>query len=394
MSCLIKGGKIDKNFIFPIIALISIIIENTIYKKTSALDNYYSHIFIICIGQSLGKALSFIPFIIFYLTNKNLGNIIKHNKSFYKKEYIEKYKYLKIKKYGLIVLFSFLNFLINIIYYRIILSIELDFWLFDILFIILFSFLILKIKLYKHQYFSTIIIFICGLTLNIINLTTMEKNYINIFFSFLTETVFCLNIVVNKYLMENVFCSPYEICFYDGFISLLLFIIALIVSTNINIEKDDYSIEYKGKYYIDNFYAYCDIFNIKEFFILIFEIIYYCVYYLFSLLTIKYYTATHYLIILIFDCEVTFLFDTGIKWRLCLTMIVFLIILFMLLVFNEIIELNCYGFQKDTKSSITERAKLESINDEENNDCSEYLENESYIIEFDKKIRTSSLSNK
>ena len=179
-SRLINYGKVDKNIIFPIISIIFIIVENTIYNKSNILNNFYSHIFMICIGQSIGKILSFIPFIILNIINKNLSeeNQIINNKLVYRKEYYEKYKRIKYKKYGLIILFSILNCLINILYYRVMLSVEFDYWLLDIIYIIIFSYLILKIKLYKHQYLSILIIFIAGLSLNIINSLNAALDYI------------------------------------------------------------------------------------------------------------------------------------------------------------------------------------------------------------------------
>ena len=390
-SRLINYGKVDKNIIFPIISIIFIILENTIYNKFNILDNFYSHIFMICIGQSFGKILSFIPLIILNIINKNLSeeNQIINDKLVYRKEYYEKYKSIKYKKYVLIILFSILNCLINILYYRVMLTVEFDYWLLDIIYIIIFSYFILKIKLYKHQYLSILIIFIAGITLNIINSLKAKLDYIIILLSLLTEIVYCLNIIADKYLMEYTFCSPYEICFYDGIISLIIFIIALAISTNTEIKEDDYAVNYKGKFYVDNFYDYYDKFNTKELFLLIFEIIYYFTYYLFPLITIQNYTAYHYLIILIFDFEVTFLIDFKIKWKFFLNIILFALILFMLLVFNEIIEINCFGFQKNTRKSISERAELDLLNNNENSEDNEdIVVNDAYIVDF-KKVKTN-----
>jgi hypothetical protein len=384
-SRLINYGKVDKNIIFPIISIIFIIVENTIFNKSNILENFYSHIFMICIGQSIGKILSFIPFIILNIINKNLSeeNQIINNKLVYRKEYYEKYKRIKYKKYGLIILFSILNCLINILYYRVMLSVEFDYWLLDIIYIIIFSYLILKIKLYKHQYLSILIIFIAGLSLNIINSLNAALDYIIILLSILTEIVYCLNIIVDKYLMEYTFCSPYEICFYDGIISLIIFIVALAISTNTEIKDNGYAVNYKGKFYVDNFYDYYDKFNTKEFFLLIFEIIYYFTYYLFPLITIQNYTVYHYLLILIFDFEVTFLIDFEINWKFFLNIILFSLIFFMLLVFNEIIEINCFGFQKNTRKRISERAELDLLNINEISDDNEYIVvNDAYIVDF------------
>ena len=327
-SRLINFGKIDKNIIYPIIAILVILTENLIFYGHTILKNFYSHIFILCIVQSIGKVLSFIPFIIFNKINKNLSkeNQIINNKLLYRKEYYEKYKAIKSKKFGLIILFSILNFIINLLYYRVMLFPELDFWLIDIIFIIALSYFILNIKLYKHQYFSAIIILLSGISLHFINLLNNKLDFIIILLSFFTELIYCSNIVVDKYLMENMFCSPFEICFYDGIISLILFIISLIISTNIEIKGDKYAVKYKGKFYVDNFFSYYEKFNVKEFVVLVFEIIYYFIYYLFPLITIQNFTACHYLIILIFDFEVTFYFDFDNMWKSILNMVLFVTI--------------------------------------------------------------------
>ena len=319
------------------------------------------------------------------MKNKNLikDNQIINDHLIYKREYYEKYKSIRFKKYTLIIIFSILNCIINLLYYRIMIKIEFDFWLFDIIFIILFSYIILNIKLYKHQYISIIIILISGLILNTINLINKEINYINILLSIITEFIYCLNIIANKYLMEYTFCSPFEICFYDGIISLILFIITLTISTNIEIKEDKYAIEYEGKFYVDNFFDYYDSFNIKEFFIFIFEIFYYFIYYLFPLITIQNYTPSHYLIILIFDYEFSFLLDKKIKWRFYLNIIMFVVIFFMILVFNEIIEINCFGFQKNTKNNISKRAELDEVEQNEINE-NNYVDicNSDYFVQI------------
>ena len=184
--------------------------------------------------------------------------------------------------------------------------------------------------------------------------------------------------------MEYSFCSPYEICSYNGIISLILFIIALAISTNAEIKEDKYAVKYKKKFYVDNFFDYYEKFDIKEFFVLVSEIIYYFIYYLFPLLTIQNYTACHILIILIFDFEVTFLLDSEIKWRFNLNVIIFVMILFMLLVFNEIIEINCFGFQKNTRKNISKRAELDSLNINENNEYNA-VEDDNYFVRLSRK---------
>ena len=113
------------------------------------------------------------------------------------------------------------------------------------------------------------------------------------------EIQYSLNIVINKHLMDNLFCTAYEICFYEGFLCLVSSIICLIIFTNkeMNIGK----IINHNKKYIDNFYSYFDNFNIKELFVFFFQAFVHLTTYLLCLLTIKHYTVFHIFILLIFD---------------------------------------------------------------------------------------------
>ena len=55
----------------------------------------------------------------------------------------------------------------------------------------------------------------------------------------------------------------------------------------------------------------------------------------------------------------------------------------MLLVFNEIIEINIFGFQKNTRKRISERAELDLLNINENCEDNEYIAvNDAYIVDF------------
>ena len=71
-------------------------------------------------------------------------------------------------------------------------------WIFDIIFMSLFSFLLLKTKLYKHQYVSMITIICLGLLLNVVeyfkhNDVENELNFFEIFMKFLSEI--CLSLI-------------------------------------------------------------------------------------------------------------------------------------------------------------------------------------------------------
>ena len=97
-------------------------------------------------------------------------------------------------------------------------------------------------------------------------------------------------------------------------------------------------------------------------FAFIFKLIYYLITTLFELLTIKYYTIFHLFILFIFDEGNYFSYGLN-NWKLYITVIVYLFHLFMFLVLNEIIELNCFGLEKNLKKNIIIRAYINENSD-------------------------------
>ena len=160
------------------------------------------------------------------------------------------------------------------------------------------------------------------------------------------------------------FCSVYEILFYEGVFSLITFIIFLSLSTNININSDSKTcyVVYNDLCYIDNFFSYYNNLDRKEIFIFFLVMIYYLFYFLFCLLTIKHFNVFYYLIILLSEEKIMYNYDIE-TWKIFTNLIIFIIVFFMTLVFLEIIEFNCFGLQNNTKKSINERAQSEGINE-------------------------------
>ena len=117
------------------------------------------------------------------------------------------------------------------------------------------------------------------------------------------------------------------------------------------------------------------------------EIIYYFIYFLFPLIIIKKYTVFHNLIILIFDNNITFDFHGDEIWKLILNIAFIFIVLFLLLVFNEIIEINCCGLQINTKNNIIKRAIIDSYVEREiensSSDSNSSIDYEGYTMEMD-----------
>ena len=378
MKKLISFGSFDKtHIIFQFIPIIVLIIDNTLYyqREDYGID-FYNHIFIQHITHSLGKACSFIPLIILLFKNKNLDNEIANKKTIYKKEYLEKYKKIRCQKFSFILLSVVLDFIINLLSLWSAIcfgSPQFDLFLFDIIVLSILAKIFLRIKLYKHQYLSILVIFIVGVIKNLVSFNSNQITLITTIISFVREIINCINILLYKYIMEYTFCSTYELCFYDGIFSLILYVIGIGIFTNIEIDSEKSIqgftfVNYTGNYYVDNFHEYMDeLSDTREIVVVLINIFIYFFYYLFPLLVIKNYSVFHYLIIFIFNKFGVFFYfnarhsDTSSTSNIILNVIYLLIVLIMYLIFNEYIEINCYGLSKDTKRNIALRAREDSL---------------------------------
>jgi len=341
MKFFITIGTINKYIAFPIIGgLFKFIAELLLFKFKTKI---YKHPFILGINSALGMCLSFFPFIIETIISESLKkNYSNYEKNSQKKEqqidyYSKQFNKIKSFKYLLILSAGALDFLQRFLTFYFIDDIIDNFWIFDVLFLSIFSYFILKTKLYIHQYISLSGIIIFGIILIVINLYDKNPTFRSIIIVYSVEIIYTLNIVLNKFSMEKLFCSPFEISFYEGLFVLILNLI-LLKFTN----KDDYS-------------TYFNNLDSKEIWIFILLMFSRLSFNIFGLLTVKYFTPSHIAILLIVG-EITFYFKYEKDYKLYLTIIIFCFLLFMLLVFTEIIELNFCELQKYTKKNITERS--------------------------------------
>ena len=391
MVCLISFGKIDKNIFILIISIIIIITNKIIAIKTEFLNIIHFHTYITNLTEIFGRILSFIPFIILNLINKNLKkrNVIINKQLVYKSAYVKKYKNINLKKYLFILLSSFLKYIYQILMAFIYIGNNVDILIFDIVFISAFSYFLLKIKFAKHHLLSIIVITILGIIYNIINLLDYEVSLLKTFILLLIENLFCLALVLNKYTMEFTFCSPFELCFYEGIFSLILYTIFILVMYNIDVTKlrdKMYLKEYEGKYYLDNFNLFFEEFELNDIYAILYKVIYFFIYYLFIFIVIKIYSPFHSLILLLSE-GIDLSFGDEETWLYCLNIAIILISMLMILIFTEIIELNFCGLQENTKKNIDIRSRIESMeNSEIFDDKNEKNKNidDSLLIEFDK----------
>ena len=212
--------------------------------------------------------------------------------------------------------------------------------------------MIFKIKLYKHHYLSLILIIILGIILDFIceNLQDdITKNFGFVLLRLLREILFSLREVIDKYIMEKKFCSIYELSMYNGLINLILLGIFSLLNY----------------YYfsIDNFEEYFNNFNGIELLVLIGMMITQFGLYICSLFTSKNNTPCHVFIIYIFG---QLAYYTDFSTNSIIFIICLIFILFISLIFNEIIEIKCFGLEENTRNNIAKRAKIEELNIQEN----------------------------
>ena len=361
---MIRFGEIKKKIIYPVIPIIITIFEYC-YSVRHYNNLYTTHVIVFKICQALSMFLAIIPFIIIKKKSHIRHNQNLNSENLYSKEYNEKMRKKKIRKYILIPITAFLTFFYKIIYYLEFHEMGTFFslWIFDLLFICIFSYLVLKTKYYRHHYFTIITMLFFGIILNIIN-TLSNITFKQLFLFFLLNMLYSFNIVIKKYIIDYTFCYASELLMYDGLITLVLFIITLIITTNKEMKMDicEYA-QYKGKCYFDHFYSYYDSLNTKEVFIFIFVFFYYTLYHLFFYVTMKEFSAFHIFLIIIFEDEILydiiFKYDEvkkKDKWKLFVNIIIFFILFFMLLVFTEIIEIDCFKMAENTKRNITKRS--------------------------------------
>ena len=197
----INLGKTNK-YIFliliePLLSFASDIIEKK--SKFFTQKNLVTFIYSICV--SLGYSLSFILFIIYKIRNKRKNN--NANQLIIRQTNINKISWKK--KMLWVLLLSIISFIDILLFSFILFKFDnyLNFWPFYIIFLSIFSFLILKNKLYKHHFISIITITILILLNNILsnNLTidNIKENYIFYLLGIVNMIFYSLELVLYKY---------------------------------------------------------------------------------------------------------------------------------------------------------------------------------------------------
>jgi len=338
---IISIGKIDIKLIPMVVGCIFCFLNRLLNQYDGSLLFKNPIMTNICISSS--KLLTIVPFLI--STKFNKSEIKRKNtvKTLQTKYSIEKDNITKGKwKY---LFFSAMVFFVNQFLYVLAIKVKSNTSILNILITSLFYYLIFKAKLFRHHYFSCALIILTGLLIDLIleNLQYDVNNNLTLFFvRIIRETVYSLSSVIDKYIMEKKFVSVYELLLSNGVIILILLLIFSIFDYNF--------------FGVDNYSEYFSNFNFKELLVIFGVIITQFGLNLCILITNKNNSPCHIFIIFIFGQLAYYVDFTGTS---IIVIFCLIFILFLSLIFNEIIEINFWGLSYNTKNNISKRALLE-----------------------------------
>ena len=365
MKC-ISFGKIDKKLLIPVVGGLTTLIYKYIVKNNPKYKILTQNPFLVSIYVAFGMILAIIPHLILKNRSKKDSNnqrkLIEHSKlniELIVDDY-DIFDRTKFAKFRFIFYSTVFDFAQSLLYSLFALNNSFNLWNFDILLFSLFSYLMLKTKLYRHQYISMIIIIILGFGLNITEAykddTENTSSAFEITMIFISEMCYSLSIVIIKYNMEKNYCGPYEVCIWEGAIGFIINLICLIAFNLSTLTID-------GIKYPDNIIEYVENFNYNDFIVCFTITIAHFFVNTSLLLTCHYFTPTHTLIIFIIkDCHLYLRSSENVFLNISGFLILILIAL-SFLIFIEIIEINICNISYNTKKNIEIRSRKESSND-------------------------------
>ena len=281
--------------------------------------------------------------------NNNSGIIYIYNEGI-------TYNYNPYKVILLIILLSLIIGINEILYIIITVKNVFEERICFLLFIPLFSKLILKENIFKHQYFSLLLSIIGIIFLLIpVGLKFSKEDIIPNILNFIIGILYSLFTVIIKYIIEKYYISPLKIGLLLGaikiFINFIFYIIySLIVFKDLSFIKDCFDF-----FPIEN--------KLKISVYIILYIIFYIALNLFTLLVLFYFSPT---LIMITDIIGPFLLWIAIaikygeeKYEVIFNPLGYLIIIFCSVIYNEIIIFNFCGLNKNTKKFINQRINKE-----------------------------------
>ena len=389
-KCLISKGYINKYILFALIAGLSKCFVSVMLYIFKDYAKYNKHPLIIGFNAGIGMSLSIIPLLIVKTKSrrdkKNDKSKVNQTQtligtntasSWGDLSYLEKYdkKKLRIQKYLILLACAFLDFAQKFLSFFLKSLIINNIWMFNIIFISIFDYFILRAKLYKHQYISCIIIVLLGIAATVIGLLGETGNIpLKLFLCIGIEIMYSLAIVLAKFLMDYRSCTPYEVTFYEGIFALIVNSILLAIFTNKPITDEDGKLSkllkltiYNEKIYIDHFIAAFKDMKVGQAFLFILSALGRLISNLFGHIVVKHYTSSHIILVLILG-EIGLAFKEKHEWKEIVQFSLFVFALFILLIFTEIIEINACDLEKNTRKNIQLREMNQDDDDDEEYD--------------------------
>jgi len=393
----ISFGKINRYIILILFGSIFRSLLTLLEQNSVNFENENKHPIVYSMMYSLGLCLNFILVLIIKFRKKSAKEV-ERKKSVVdnllpldKDNRINAFANMNIKqitnkeKYLWILLISIIDYISYVFFCKFWVNYDnyLNTWAFTIGFMSIFSYKILQIKYYRHHYLCIIVIIIEGISYNIISHKfypeAFMKNYLYYLSFLVTEVIFSLLSVLDKYLIHKKYINSYEILFSQGIIEFILGLITLTITTKIN--------------KLDNFFDFIHSLsnNGKEIVIFVALIIDQFFVYAVQITVIDIFSPFHVFLMKIIN-EFILFFSTidkninNIK-VLILTLVCIVTCLLMILIFIEIIELNFCGLSYMTKKNIELRAKLDSVL-EVNDDEKGGIDYEGYLLSLkDDKLK-------
>ena len=218
------------------------------------------------------------------------------------------------------------------------------------------SLLILKKEIYRHQKFALLLAFFGFLLLTIVvALKIGKEDLLSNLYSLIGTIFYSLHYLYLKYLQTECDLSIYFSYMIVGTSSLVISIIGYKISANYKVS--DFFIQLKEKYLILNFIIFIISGIAVETFVA---------------LTIYYFSVMHFVLssfispILLFIYNLCTKNDDNKIYAIILSIIGYVIELFSILIYNEIIVLNVFDLNKYTVKGLAERGKIEQALSEDN----------------------------
>ena len=358
-SKLITCTKMNKYYFFPFLTAIFITIRdimiNIIIKelyKNEEISFYFFYAGNISIFLALGGIIYFLLDIREFLEKRKTNLFLKTDTFRIK----TKRKKSKVKIFLILFLMS-ISFAIYVT--TVCLSsfhINIEKRQYTIFLIAFLSLLILKKEIYRHQKFALLLAFFGFLLLTIVvALKIGKEDLLSNLYSLIGTIFYSLHYLYLKYLQTECDLSIYFSYMIVGTSSLVISIIGYKISANYKVS--DFFIQLKEKYLILNFIIFIISGIAVETFVA---------------LTIYYFSVMHFVLssfispILLFIYNLCTKNDDNKIYAIILSIIGYVIELFSILIYNEIIVLNVFDLNKYTVKGLAERGKIQQNLSEDN----------------------------